>query len=106
MKIKVLRPTDFRGSFDAKADVERSVVAEFELTRPDDKLHTEICEEVFEATNAPRECVQEEMHFIPELFNENKLYCLSTGDVVSVNGSRYLCASLGWEYIGETFDHK
>ena len=99
MKIKVLRPTEFRGSFDAK-------VAEFELTRPDDKLHTEICEEVFEATNAPRGCVQEEMHFISELFNEKKLYCLSTGDVVSVNGSRYLCASVGWDYIGETFDHK
>jgi hypothetical protein len=72
----------------------------------DDISEFEVPELFFHATNAPQELVDgdgESVQLVRKYWNEaskrDKLYTPSTGDVVEVNGTPYLCKPIGWEKL-------
>ena len=102
--IKLFRPETFRGSFDADENVNRSLV--FDLTvRDGDYSNEEWCELFFHATNAPEELVRDHATcylirtYWKQAAHRDKLYTPSTGDVVEVNGTSYLCEPVGWKKL-------
>jgi hypothetical protein len=98
--IKVHRPLETRFAFDADENTERKVIFEYKLpTIKKERFCEEVAELVFHITNAPEEMLSEEMLSIAKEFRALGNYSLSTGDVVEVDGTKFLCESFGWKEI-------
>lgn len=99
-KIKIHRPIEFRGSFDADENTPRKVVFECDLpTIKKERFAEEAAELMFHILNAPEEMLSEVELKIANDFRALDNYSLSTGDVVEVDGVGYLCESFGWKEI-------
>lgn len=98
--IKVHRPLEFRGAFDADENTERKVIFEYELpTIKKERFAEEVAELVFHITNAPKELLSEEELKCALAFRDKGNYSLSTGDIVEVDGEHFLCESVGWKKV-------
>lgn len=106
--IKLYRPQERRFAFDADADSPRTEVFQMALANDQvaGKTEEELAELFFHATNAPQEFVDQDEYVIQltrRLWNNaaklHKLYTPSTGDVVEVDGTPYLCESFGWKKL-------
>ena len=69
------------------------------------EVNEEICERAFHMFNAPMELLNEEDGMIAVAYRTEKLRSLSVGDIVEVDGERWLCKPFGWqkeeEYLKE-----
>ena len=69
------------------------------------EVNEEICERAFHMFNAPMELLNEEDGMIAVAYRTEKLRSLSVGDIVEVDGERWLCRPIGWqkeeEYLKE-----
>ena len=98
--IKIHRPSEFRGSFDADERTPRTVV--YEATIPQikkERFGEEVAELMFHILNAPEEMLSEVELEIAKEFRALDNYSLSTGDVVEVDGEGFLCESFGWKKL-------
>lgn len=67
-------------------------------TLPSDTTPLVACEGAFHMLNAPTELLNE---YEQNIIAGYKGHSLSVGDVVEVDGVKYLCASMGWQKQGE-----
>ena len=101
--IKIHRPSEFRGSFDADENAPRTKI--YEAVIPQSfkmgcvRIGEEVAEYVFHILNAPEEMLDEEELKIANDFRAPGNYSLSTGDIVEVDGVRFLCESFGWKEV-------
>jgi hypothetical protein len=99
-KIKIYRPHEFSGSFDANENTPRTKI--FEIVLPQikkERVGEEVAELMFHILNAPEEMLSEVEVNIAKDFRAPGNYSLSTGDVVEVDGVAFLCESFGWKEI-------
>lgn len=101
--IKIHRPSELRGSFDADENAPRTKI--YEAVIPQSfkmdcvRIGEEVAEYVFHILNAPEEMLDEEELKIANDFRAPGNYSLSTGDIVEVDGVRFLCESFGWKEV-------
>jgi hypothetical protein len=99
-KIKIYRPHEFRGSFDAAENTPRTKIFETVLLQNKKEcVGEEVAELMFHILNAPKEMLSEVEVNIANDFRAPGNYSLSTGDVVEVDGVAFLCESVGWKEI-------
>jgi hypothetical protein len=102
--IKILRPLEFRGSFDADENVSRECIYEKVIPQIKKERHAEeVAELMFHILNAPEEILSEVELDIANEFRAAGHYSLSTGDIVEVDGSAFLCESFGWKEVTLTY---
>ena len=56
-----------------------------------------ICERAFHMFNAPIEFLNQEDGLIAVAYRTEKLRSLSVGDIVEIDGERWLCRPIGWQ---------
>jgi hypothetical protein len=95
--IKVYRPINRINRFDADSKADRELIFKHTIpTIKKERFSTEAAEFMFHITNAPDECLNDDMRAINTLFRVGGNYSISTGDVVEVDGTKFLCDSVGW----------
>lgn len=101
--IKIHRPSEFRGSFDADEHAPRTKIYEAVIPKSfkmnHERIGEEVAEYVFHILNAPEEMLSEEELKIANDFRAPGNYSLSKGDVVEVDGASFLCESFGWKEV-------
>ena len=102
--IKIHRPTELRGAFDADENTPRTkiyeaVIPQSKLNFPGVRIGEKVAEYVFHILNAPEDMLSEEEINIANDFRAPGNYSLSTGDIVEVDGVGFLCESFGWKEV-------
>lgn len=101
--IKIHRPLEFRGSFDADEHTLREKIYEAVIPKSfkmnHERIGEEVAEYVFHILNAPEEMLSEKEIEIANDFRAPGNYSLSTGDIVVVDGEHFLCESFGWKKL-------
>jgi hypothetical protein len=101
--IKIHRPINSRYAFEADEFATRTKIYEAVIPQSFKMDHVRIGEEVaeyvFHILNAPEEMLSEEEINIANDFRAPGNYSLSTGDIVEVDGVRFLCESFGWKEV-------
>jgi len=105
--IKIHRPTELRGAFDADENAPRTKIYEaviphdlsFKMNFPGVRIGEKVAEYVFHILNAPEDMLSEVENDIANDFRAPGNYSLSTGDVVEVDGVGFLCQSFGWKEV-------
>ena len=98
--IKIHRPTNRRDQWDADEHTLRSTIYEAVIPQiKKERVGAEVAELMFHILNAPEEMLSEEEINIANDFRAPGNYSLSTGDIVEVDGVRFLCESFGWKEV-------
>ena len=99
--IKIYRPVSRFNQFDADENAERKFV--YAIVLPEikkERVAEQAAELMFHILNAPEEILSEIERKIASGFRSIEgNYSLSTGDVVEVDGTKFLCESFGWKEI-------
>jgi len=101
--IKIHRPINSRYAFEADEFVTRTKIYEAVIPQLANNLQIksgmQIAERMFHILNAPEEMLSEVEIEIANDFRAPGNYSLSTGDIVEVDGVRFLCESFGWKEV-------
>ena len=99
--IKIFRPTNHRDQWDADENTPRTKIYEAYIPQEliKERVGEEVAELMFHALNAPEEILNEMELKIANHFRSPGNYSLSTGDVVEVDGVKFLCESFGWKEV-------
>ena len=98
--IKIHRPINRRYAFEADEFATRTKIYEAVIPQiKKERVGAEVAELMFHILNAPEEMLSEEEINIANDFRVPGNYSLSTGDIVEVDGVRFLCESFGWKEV-------
>jgi len=101
--IKIHRPINSRYAFEADEFATRTKIYEAVIPQLANNLQIksgmQIAERMFHILNAPEEMLSEVEIEIANDFRAPGNYSLSTGDIVEVDGVRFLCESFGWKEV-------